>query len=131
VILKVRCEEMEDRVEPILAGAVKRSRFYSSNVFLALVTPTLYVLIAGLVVSAFTASADIGVNFSDSLLQTAVIIPAVWTITAVSVLVIGVRPQFTLAAWIGIFAAFVLTLLGPTFKLWDWILAISPFWHIP
>lgn len=25
----------------------------------------------------------------------------------------------------------MLTLLGSTFKLWDGVLAISPFWHIP
>lgn len=131
IMLKVRSEEMEDRVEPILAGAVKRPRFYTSNVVLALVTPAVYVLIAGLVVSSLAAGADIGVSFGDTFLQAVATIPAVWTITAVSVLVIGARPQVTLAAWLGIFAAFVLTLLGPTFKLWDWVLAISPFWHVP
>ena len=26
---------------------------------------------------------------------------------------------------------FALTLLGPLFKLWDWILGISPLWHVP
>lgn len=41
------------------------------------------------------------------------------------------RPHMNIAAWIGVLASFVLTLLGPTFKLWDRILAIRPFWHIP
>lgn len=47
------------------------------------------------------------------------------------VAVIGARPAVSLAAWVGVFASFVLTILGPTFKFWGWVLAISPFWHIP
>lgn len=46
---------------------------------------------------------------------------------AVSVAVVGARPHVRIAAWAGVVASFALTILGPTFKLWDWILAISPF----
>ncbi|GAA3934713.1 multidrug ABC transporter permease [Microbacterium soli] len=131
VMVKIRSEEMEDRVEPLLAGAVSRPRFYASNVVLALIVPAVHVLIAGVIIAALAAGADIGAGFGDTVLQAAATIPAVWTITAVSVAVIGARPEVSLAAWVGVFAAFVLTLLGPTFKLWDWVLAISPFWHVP
>ena len=91
----------------------------------------MYVLIAGNVIAALASHAGIGVNFGDVTLQAVATIPAVWTVIAVSVAVIGARPIVSLAAWLGVFASFVLTLLGPTFKLWDWILAISPYWHIP
>ena len=57
--------------------------------------------------------------------------PAVWTITAISVAVVGAKPHARLAAWVGVVASFGLTLLGPTFGLDDWVLAISPFWHVP
>ena len=50
---------------------------------------------------------------------------------AVSVAVVGARPHVRIAAWAGVVVSFALTILGPTFKLWDWILAISPFWHVP
>ena len=130
-MLKVRSEEIEDRVEPLLAGAITRTRYYTSNVLLALLSPAVYVLIAGTMIAALASTADIGVNFGDVMLQAVVTIPAVWTVVAVSVAVIGARPAVSLAAWLGVFASFVLTLLGPTFKLWDWVLAISPFWHIP
>ncbi|UQN15627.1 hypothetical protein [Gulosibacter sp. ACHW.36C] len=50
---------------------------------------------------------------------------------AVAVAVIGAHPAVSLAAWARVLVSFVLTLLGPTFKLWDWALAISPFWHVP
>ncbi|MGV1004962.1 MAG: hypothetical protein ACOYEV_09405 [Candidatus Nanopelagicales bacterium] len=45
--------------------------------------------------------------------------------------VIGARPKVSLTAWAGVLASFGLTLLGPTFGLSDWVLAISPFWHVP
>jgi len=130
-MLKVRSEEMEDRVEPVLVGAIRRQRYYVSNVLLALALPAISVLLAGLVIAALASTADIGVEFGDAFAQAVATVPAVWTVVAVSVAVIGIRPQVSLAAWIGVLASFVLTLLGPTFKLWDWVLAISPFWHIP
>ncbi|MGB3414136.1 MAG: multidrug ABC transporter permease, partial [Microbacteriaceae bacterium] len=73
----------------------------------------------------------IGVEFNDVVLQAAATIPAVWAVVALAVMVIGFRPQVVLAAWLGVLGSFVLTLLGPTFKLWDSVLAFSPFWHIP
>ncbi|EXJ51663.1 hypothetical protein AS96_08340 [Microbacterium sp. MRS-1] len=130
-MLKVRTEELEDRVEPLMAGAIARPRYYGSNVLIALIAPAVYVLIAGLVIATLASNADIGVDFGDAILQAVATIPAVWTVIAVSVAVIGARPAVPLAAWVGVLASFVLTLLGPTFKLWDWVLAISPFWQIP
>ncbi|WP_431279224.1 ABC transporter permease [Leifsonia poae] len=131
IMLKLRTEEMEDRVEVVIATKVRRQRYYASSVVLALAAPAVYVLIAGTVIATLASTADIGVNFGDAILQAVVTVPAVWTVVAVSVAVVGARPQVSIAAWLGVLLSFVLTLLGPTFKLWDWILAISPFWHIP
>ncbi|MBR7828786.1 hypothetical protein KDK95_20930 [Actinospica sp. MGRD01-02] len=130
-MLKVRAEEMDDRVEPVLATAVRRPSYFGSNILIALAGPTLGLLVAGLVIAVMAGTADIGVSFGDVLLQAVATAPAVWTVTAVSVAVVGARPQVKIAAWIGVIAAFALTLLGPTFKLPDWALGISPFWHVP
>lgn len=130
-MLKIRSEELDDRVEPILAAAVARPRYYASNVVLALVVPAVLVLVAGAIFSAQVAGAGLGLTFGQALGQSAVVVPAVWTIVAVSVAVVGARPQVTLAAWVGVVASFALTLLGPTFGLPDWALGISPFWHVP
>lgn len=131
VMLKVRSEELEDRVEPLMAGAVSRPRYYASNVLVAFAYPTIFILIAGSLIAALAAGADIGVDFGDAVFQAVVTIPAVWTVVAVSVAVVGARPAVVLAAWFGVLASFVLTILGPTFGLDDWVLGISPFWHIP
>ena len=130
-MLKVRTEELQDRVEPVLAGAVSRPRYYGANILLALLAPAVYVLLAGALVALLASTAGIGVTYGDVLGQAIATVPAVWTVVAVSAFIVGARPAVTLAAWIGVFAAFVLTVLGPTFKLWDWVLAISPFWHVP
>lgn len=131
IMLKVRTEELEDRVEPVIATRIRRQRYYASNVILALAAPAVYVLIAGTVIATLASTADIGVNFGDAVLQAVATVPAVWTVVAVAVAVVGARPHVSLAAWLGVLLSFALTILGPTFKLWDWILAISPYWHVP
>ena len=81
--------------------------------------------------ASIAAGADIGVAFADVLVQAVATASAVWTIVAISVAVVGARPEVSLAPWAGVVASFALTLLGPTFGLDDWVLGISPFWHVP
>ncbi|MFN3339280.1 MAG: ABC transporter permease [Dietzia sp.] len=131
IMLRVRTEEMDDRVEPVLAGAVHRTRYYADNVILAFAAPAVYVLLSGILIASLAASADIGVSFGLTVLQAAATVPAVWTVVAVAVAVVGGRPHVSLVAWIGVLASFTLTLLGPTLRLPDRFLAISPFWHVP
>lgn len=130
-MVKVRTEEMADRVEPIMATAVHRPAYYASNVAAAMGASSIFILIAGTIIALLASSADIGIGLGDGLLQAAVTVPAVWTVVALSVLVIGIRPQVVVAAWAGVLISFALTLLGPSFGLDDWVLGISPYWHIP
>jgi ABC-2 type transport system permease protein len=131
VMVRVRSEEMEDRVEPVMATAVSRPGFYAGNVAVAFLVPALCVLIAGTLIALIASVAGIGIDATTVFFQAVVTIPAVWTVVAFSVAVVGARPQVMLAAWGGVLISFVLTVLGPSFHLWDWILAISPFWHVP
>jgi ABC-2 type transport system permease protein len=130
-MLRVRSEEMADRVEPIIATAEPRRRYYASNAVLALAAPTANVLLAGTLIAIIASVADVGITLGDGLLQAVATVPAVWTVVAVSVPVVGARPRVILAAWLRVLASFALTLLGPTFGLDDWVLGISPFWHLP
>lgn len=131
VVLKVRAEELDDRVEPVLAAAVPRARYYAATVLLALAATTVLVLVAGTLVALIAGRADVGVTVGDLVGQAVATVPAVWTVVALSVAVVGARPRLTLVAWAAVLASFVLTLLGPTFGLDDWVLGISPFWHAP
>ena len=131
IVNRVRAEELDDRTEPVLATAITRNRYYGGNVLVAFAAPAVFVLIAGTVIGVFAATAKIGIGFGDALLQALGTVPAVWTIVALAVAVIGARPQVQLASWLGVIVSFVLTLLGPSFKLPDWALGISPFYHVP
>ncbi|WP_296667526.1 ABC transporter permease [Demequina sp.] len=131
MVLRVRKEEMEDRVEPIIATPTTRPRYYGSNVLVALGAAAVFLTIAGVIVASFASGAGIGISFGQALTQALVTVPAVWTIVAIAVLVVGARPKFAIAAWAGVLISFGLTLLGPTFGLDDWVLAISPLYHVP
>ena len=131
VLLRVRSEETEDRLEPVIATAVRRRRYLAAQVVLALGSTALFMLVAGGIVALLAAGADIGVELGDVAVQAVITVPAVWTVVALSVAVVGARPAAALASWAGVLASFLLTLLGPTFDLDDWVLGISPFWHVP
>lgn len=130
-MLKVRAEELEDRVEPIVATGATRTGYFASNVIVAFLAPALCLLIAGVLIATLASTANIGISFDEAILQAVVTIPAAWTVVALATAVVGARPRVFPAAWLGVLASFVLTILGPTFKLWDWVLAVSPFWHVP
>ncbi|WP_062288800.1 ABC transporter permease [Demequina phytophila] len=131
MVLRVRKEEMEDRVEPLIATPVSRPRYYAAHVGVALLAAPVFLTIAGLVIASFASGADIGVTFGEALGQALVTVPAVWTVVAVSIAVVGARPRLAIAAWAGVVISFALTLLGPTFGLDDWVLGISPYYHVP
>ena len=131
IVNRVRTEELEDRVDPVLATAVGRARYLAPNVLVAFAAPALFVLISGVIIGALAAAAHIGLNFGYPPLQALATIPAVWTVIALAVAVIGARPQVRIASWAGVLGSFGLTLLGPSFKLPDWALGISPYYHVP
>ncbi|AGP30260.1 ABC transporter permease [Corynebacterium terpenotabidum] len=131
IMNRLWAEEEEFRVEPLLATPLSRARMFLAPVSLAVLVTGALILLAGAVVGLFVANGDSGVTFGETFLQALVTVPATWAVVGVAVLVIGVRPQAAIAAWIGVVASFGLTLLGPTFKLPNWALGISPFRHIP
>ena len=131
IVMRVYAEENGDRVDPLLAGSLSRPRFLAATAIIAFVGPAIAVLIGGTVIGFVAAASEPSIVASDVVRQSLATIPAVWTLTALSLAVVGAAPQVRLIGWMGIVAAFALTILGPLFKLWDWILGISPFWHVP
>jgi ABC-2 type transport system permease protein len=131
IVMRIYAEEIDYRVEPLLAGAVSRARYLASNAIIAFAAPTIALLIAGTVIGLVASSAEPSLSAGDILLQAVATIPAVWTLVGLALAAVGARPQARLVGWLGVVATFVLTLLGPLFRLWDWILGISPLWHVP
>ncbi|MBB1510094.1 ABC transporter permease [Tessaracoccus sp. MC1756] len=131
VIMRVYVEEMEDRVEPLLAGAVTRWRFLAGPVAVALGVSALATVVAGTGLGLVASAGDGGIAVTDVLLQALVSVPAVWLMVAVSVAAVGARPAARMAGWAVIVATFGITLLGPTFDFPDWAMAVSPLYHVP
>lgn len=131
IALRVRAEELDHRVEPLLAGSLRRSAYLASNALVALLAPALAMALAGTGLGAVASAKDDTIAAGDVLLQAAVTIPAVWVLVALALAAVGAAPAARLAAWLGIVATFGLTLLGPTFRLPGWALSISPLHHVP
>ncbi len=131
IVMRVYAEEVDYRVEPVLAGALSRAKYLASNAVIAFTAPAVALLVAGTVIGLVAARAEPGISTGDVILQAVATIPAVWAIVALALAAVGANPRVRLLGWLGVVATFALTLLGPLFKLWDWVLGISPLWHVP
>lgn len=130
-VLNLHSEENKDRLEPVLVAYGSRPKYFLAHVALAWLATAVFMLVAGSVMATIMARSNIGVSFIDVLAQAALTIPALWLIVGISAVVVGARPHVIIAAWAGVLMSFALTILGPSFKLWDWVLSISPFRHVP
>lgn len=131
IVMRVYGEEAEYRVEPVLAGSVTRRAYLASNAVVAFAAAAVWMLIGGAVLGLVASSVEPSIGAGDVLRQAAATIPAVWALVALALAAVGARPGARVVGWMGVVAAFALTILGPLFRLWDWILGISPLWHVP
>lgn len=131
IVLRIHSEETDDRVEPLLAGSLRRTTYLASNVVLAVAGTALALLLAGITLGLVASAREDTVSFGRVVEQALVTVPAVWVLVALAVAAVGARPAVRVLGWLGIVATFGLTILGPTFRLWDWALDISPLRHVP
>ncbi len=130
VALRLRTEEAAGRLEPLLATAVSRTRAYGAQVATALLTTT-----------ALQATLAIGFRLADTTPQggslaqdlgmAAVSLPAIWVITAVAFLLIGVAPRATALAWAALAGSMLIGEVGPLLHWPSLALDLSPFTHVP
>jgi ABC-2 type transport system permease protein len=131
IMMRVYGEEMAVRVEPLLAGTTSRQKFYVSHVLIALVGPAIAITLGGCMIAFISTLRGVDINAWNIIKQAVVEMPAIWVLICLSVAMIGAHPIVRFGAWLAIVATFVLTIFGPTFKLWDWVQGISPLWHVP
>jgi ABC-2 type transport system permease protein len=131
VVMRIYAEEIEYRVEPLLAGALSRPKYLASNALVALLGPAVALAIGGVTIGFVASASGVAVTVTDLAKQALVVIPAVWVLIGLSIALVGANPRVRLASWLAIVATFALTILGPTFRLWDWVLGISPLYHVP
>ena len=127
--LRLRSEESGGRAEVALATRVSRWRWLSSHVLVAALGSVWLLVVMGVTAGlSGGAVSDVGVpEVLPAALATA---PAVLVCVALTVLLFGLVPLWTPAAW-GLLAVFVLIgELGPLVDLPGWAMGLSPFDHL-
>ena len=131
--LRLRGEESGERAEPVLAAAVGRIRWAWSHLVFAVAGPVVLLLLigltTGLVYGAHTG--DMGKALGQLVGSALVQLPAVWVLAGIAVLLFGLVPRWSAAAWGVLVGSLVLTELGSLVNLSKWAADISPFTHVP
>ncbi|MET8570410.1 ABC transporter permease [Streptomyces sp. NPDC004783] len=125
-VLRLAGEETSGRAEPVLAGAVGRLRWAAGHLVIAFGGTVLVMLLAGLGFAAGYGE-DVGPILGACLVQ----VPAVWVVGGAAVLLHGLLPRATVAAWGLAGAVLLLGWVGPALDLPQAVLDVSPFGHLP
>jgi ABC-2 type transport system permease protein len=131
-VLRLRTEEFAVRAEPVLATPVSRGRWVLSYLTVAVGGTIVAMLVTGLAIGLGAAAqlGDAG-QIPPVLAAVLVMVPAQMVLAAMTVLLVGWRPQWAPLAWLGVAVSTVVGLLAETLKLPNWIRTISPYHHVP
>ncbi|WP_409250819.1 ABC transporter permease [Bacillus sp. SCS-153A] len=132
VVFKLKGEEKAQRTEQLLALPLSRTRLLGSYLVLSLIVSIVMQGVAaiGLGAAAGTVMEE-GMNISEFLKAGMVYLPAIWTVIALAVLLVGFMPKLTGLAWLYLGYSFFVIYLGGIFQFDEWVGNLSPFGHIP
>lgn len=131
--LRMRSEELADRVGPVLATPVSRIRWMAGHLGFVVVGPALLLTTAGVVAGVLNSievgslSAGFGGAFAAMLVQ----LPATLVLGGIAVALFGLAPRLTGLAWAALVAALLLGQLGQLLQLPQWVMDLSPYTHVP
>jgi polyether ionophore transport system permease protein len=131
--LRLRSEETAQRAEPVLATRTGRIEWASSHLVLAAAGTAVILAAAGLAAGLTHGlrTGDVGTQVPRLVGAALVNLPAALVLAGIAVLLFGLFPHLTGAAW-GVLAFFlVLGQLGPMLKLAQPVMDLSPFMHVP
>lgn len=131
--LRLHQEESSQRAETLLAGSVSRTRLLASHLLMAVGGSTFAILLSGVAggLAYGMAAGDVMGKLPSVVGTAAVQLPAVWLLSAVTVVLFGLTPRFAPVAW-GVLVGFVaLYLLGSLSGSPQWLLDLEPFAHTP
>jgi len=131
--MRLRSEETEQRLEPLLANPVSRRQWLFSHLVIAWVGTALLVVLTGLGAGlAHGANTDAVGHEVGRLVGAALVqLPATWVMVAIVVVVFGYAPRYASAAWGALVGFVLLGQFGPLFNLSQWVMDLSPFGHAP
>lgn len=131
--LRMRSEEIGERVGPVLATAVGRPRWMAGHLTFVVLGPAVLLLTAG-VTAGLVNSIEVGSfaeGFGGALGAMLVQLPAVLVFGGIAVALFGLAPRLTGLAWAALVVALLLGQLGELLQLPRWVMDVSPFTHVP
>ncbi|TDD93063.1 ABC transporter permease [Actinomadura rubrisoli] len=132
-VLRMRAEEAEQRLEPVLATAVGRVRWALAQLAVTVAGTAVLLTLAGVAIGFVHGlrSDDLGGQFLRLLGAGLAQLPSVWVVAAVTVLLFGLLPRLTQAGWGVLAVCLLLGQVGPLLDLPQAVLDVSPFTHTP
>jgi len=135
VLLRMRAEEAEGSLEPVLATSVSRPRWVLSHILNACLGAVglLLVFALGMALAAGRVLGDTSALIRDLAEASLAQLPGILVIGAVVVAAVGLLPRWAgPISWVVVTASVLLgPLFGPTLGLPQSALDLSPFTHIP
>jgi ABC-2 type transport system permease protein len=135
ILLRMRSEEADGPLEPVLAAAVSRPRWAAGHAVAALVGATALLLLfaTGMGLAAAGTLGDPAAQVWTLIGAALVQLPAILVIAAAVLALLGAVPRAAVAgSWSVVVASVLLgPLFGPSLGLPQWAQDLSPFTHIP
>jgi ABC-2 type transport system permease protein len=135
LMLRLRHDEAEGTLEPVLGTAVSRLHWLGAYAVNALAGATLLILVYA---SAMSITGGQVLGGTASLLRdlvgaALVQVPAIAVLGATVLTVVMVLPRWSVGvSWVlVVFSIFVGPMFGPSMGLPTWLLDLSPFTHVP
>ncbi|MDQ0255286.1 ABC-2 type transport system permease protein [Evansella vedderi] len=130
--LKLKGEEKKNRTELLLSHAVSRTKLIGSYLIIAFITG--FVMLSLAAIGLWAASVpvmDEPIAFSTIYGAALVYLPAVWMMTGIAVLLVGVAPNFTVIIWLYLVFSYFVVYLGGLLQFPLWLSNLTPFGYIP
>jgi ABC-2 type transport system permease protein len=131
-VLRLRAEEFAGRADPVLAAPISRRRWAVGHLAVAAFGSAILALACG---AAMGLAAAVALADADRVVELigagAVMVPAMWVMAAGTLLLHGLRPRWSVAAWALVGWVFVAAMFGSVLDLPQWMLNVSPFEHVP
>lgn len=132
-IVKVRNEEVSNRIECLISKAITRRKLLSAFFFCAIFISVVLQLVFAV---SFWCSANqviegAAVDMEDMLKTACVYIPAIWIMAGLGTAIIGLIPNKTIIVWIFFAYSFFVNYFGAMLDLDEWMIKISPYGNVP
>ncbi len=129
--LRPRGDEVDGRVETLLATGLSRTRWLVANLAVTVVGSFLVVLAAGLGLgTGYALVAGDSAAVLDYTMATLPYVAPVLATASVACLLFGLAPRLAGLAWLVLGFAVVVLMFGQLLGLPDWLQALSPFHHL-